>query len=140
MSSFSVTTGERKGSGQSVVRTECRRNAAKLEEQNVFPDWLIKSLWWSLREAKALLHPQLSVPEDLGGKKAGEETSRSPPDKDLKTFSKTLLGPRQSIFRVISLKPWDISRKLEDFHLKRTFRVNISIIPRERDRVGDSFH
>lgn len=44
MSSYSITIGERKGSGQSVVRTECRRNAAKLEEQNVFPDWLIKSL------------------------------------------------------------------------------------------------
>lgn len=109
MSSFPITTGEGKGSGQSVVRTECRRNAAKLEEQNVFPDWLIKSLWWSLREAKALLHPQLSVPEDLGGKKAREEASRSPPDDNLKTLSKTLLGPRQSILRIISLKPRDIS-------------------------------
>lgn len=93
-------TGERKGSGQPVVRAECRWNAAKLEEQNVFPDWLIKSLWWSLREAKALLHPQLSVTEFLGGKKAEEETATPPHthrDNNLKTLGSSSVVSRQSI-------------------------------------------
>lgn len=66
--------GEGKGSRQSAVRAACRWNAAKLEEQNAFPDWLIKSLWWSLREAKGPLHPQPSGTEFLGGETAEEET------------------------------------------------------------------
>lgn len=94
-----------------MVEAESRWNAVQLKEQNVFPDCLIKSVWWSLREAKALLlHPQPS--ECVLLKTWARRKLERKPEPMISPFSANpLLVPRLCILRVISLTPGDIIRK-----------------------------
>ena len=94
-----------------MVEAESRQNPVQLEEWDVFPDCLIKSVWWSLREAKALLHPQPS--ECVLLKTWARRKLERKPQPMISPFSANpLLVPRLCILRVISLTPGDIIRKL----------------------------
>lgn len=124
---------------QPVVRAECRWNAAKLRERNVFPDWLIKSVWWSLRGAKALPHPQLS--ECYW--EPGQEESQGGNLPSWWSNHPQLIQLVPRLCQGHFPEAWWHHQKIlrpHTSHLKRTFWVTISINHRTRGRVYVSFY